>query len=157
MLQLVRLDDRLIHGQVVLGWRKVLHFDKIILPLEDVGAEEWEQELLKAACPENIEVEFPTIDSICEFLPQIKEDETKTILLIGSLQTFYEFVKKEFPEKTINIGGIHFKHGRKEILPYVFLSEEERQLVKDIIKRGYCLIAQDLPENPKYDLGDILQ
>jgi mannose/fructose/N-acetylgalactosamine-specific phosphotransferase system component IIB len=134
-----------------------LHFNKIILPIEDVGTEEWEQELLKAACPDNLNVLFANIPSIRDFYPDIVNDDSKTIILLGSMKSCYDLVKLNFPHKRFNVGGLHYKADREELLPYVFLSEEEKQMAREIMGKGYQLIAQDLPENREYDLRDLLK
>ncbi|GAB4181917.1 MAG: PTS sugar transporter subunit IIB [Calditrichia bacterium] len=156
MLQLVRIDDRLVHGQVVVGWGSVLHFDTILLVKEDVGEEEWEQELIRSACPDYIDLIF---EDKLHYNSAIKEHETdqlKCISLIASLDTCWELVTNDFPVHDINVGGIHFKPDREEVLPYVYLSDEEKKLCRQIIDLGYQLIAQDLPSSPKVNLQDVL-
>lgn len=156
MVQLVRIDDRLIHGQVVVGWRRSLQFERIILSLEDVGREEWERELLRSACPEEIHVEFHTLEFIGQQFSRWHEEPVKTILLIGSIDTCRKLIFMQFPWKEINIGGIHFRAGRQEILPYVYLSDEEKVTLREMMDLGYDFFAQDLPENKKYNLKDLI-
>ena len=61
MLLLCRVDDRLIHGQVVLGWGRPLGLDRIVLVDDEVAANEWEQELYRMAVPAGIEVIFASV------------------------------------------------------------------------------------------------
>ena len=62
-LSLVRLDDRLIHGQVVVGWGRALKAEQILLIDDRVAADEWEQEIYRMGLPPEIDVEFCSVDA----------------------------------------------------------------------------------------------
>ncbi|MCH6547189.1 MAG: PTS sugar transporter subunit IIB, partial [Gemmatimonadetes bacterium] len=57
-MELVRVDDRLIHGQVVVGWGRELQPDLVVLANDEVAANDWEQELYRLGVPERIDVKF---------------------------------------------------------------------------------------------------
>ena len=58
---LCRIDDRLIHGQVVLGWGRPLGIERIVLVNDEVAASPWEQDLYRMAVPAEIELRFASI------------------------------------------------------------------------------------------------
>ena len=58
---LCRVDDRLVHGQVVIGWGRPLGVEFIVLVDEGVAASPWEQDLYRMAVPPEIEIRFATV------------------------------------------------------------------------------------------------
>ena len=76
-LALVRLDDRLIHGQVVVGWGHALGADRILLIDDHVSSNEWERELYRVGVPPGLEVEFSSVADA----PEAKAIEAENRLL----------------------------------------------------------------------------
>jgi len=156
MLQLVRIDDRLVHGQVVVGWGNTLKFERIIVCDSDLGQEEWEIELIKSACPTEIEILFMTEEQLVSNTANLAADPVKTIVLIGNLAVLGKLVSLQFPQYEINIGGIHYEAGREQLLSYLYLNNAEKEKLKSILNKGYYLFAQDLPNNKKIELNDLI-
>jgi len=50
--------------------------------------------------------------------------------------------------KEVNVGGLHYREGAIELLPFVFVTPEERTYLRELVKRGITLSAQDVPSNP---------
>ena len=156
MLQLVRIDDRLVHGQVVVGWGKSLQFNRIIVCDPDLGAEDWEQQLIKSACPPDVEILFFDEESLLDEIDIYINDKVKTIILIGKIDVLNNLINQNFPLNEINLGGIHYQSGRDQVLSYLYLSREEKLKLKSILSRGYHLFAQDLPTSKKYELKNMI-
>src|SRR6185312_2514817 len=71
---LCRIDDRLIHGQVVIGWGRPLGINLIILVDDQVAASDWEQELYRMAVDPNIEVRFVSVADATAHLREWQEN-----------------------------------------------------------------------------------
>ena len=156
MFQLVRIDDRLVHGQVVVGWGARLHFKRIIVCDAELGKEEWETEIIKGACPTDMEILFLNEEELIRKIDEFESDTIKTIVLIGNVDVLKKLVALNFPISDINIGGIHYQAGREQLLSYLYLSGEEKQNLKDVLNKGYHLFAQDLPTNKKVELAELI-
>ena len=74
-LELYRIDDRLIHGQVVVGWGQPLDLRFIVLVDDEVAASDWEQELYRMGVPPDMEVYFDTVTGAAENLSRYQDDE----------------------------------------------------------------------------------
>jgi PTS system mannose-specific IIB component/fructoselysine and glucoselysine-specific PTS system IIB component len=84
-IALSRVDDRLIHGQVVIGWGVPLGVDLIVLVDDMIGANEWEQQIYRMAVPDGIEVEFLTCDAA---VPRLRRSTpTPGVPLVGDIGT----------------------------------------------------------------------
>jgi mannose/fructose/N-acetylgalactosamine-specific phosphotransferase system component IIB len=153
---LCRIDDRLIHGQVVIGWGRPLGIDQIILVDDQVAASEWEQELYRMAVVPEIEVRFVTLAEATAQLAQWQDNGKRGLVLTGDLDTMAA-LQKANPEivHRINLGGIHHRPGRRERLPFVYLTDQELRTLTSMEERGAVVTAQDLPTSSPVPLRNL--
>ncbi|HRP08301.1 MAG TPA: PTS sugar transporter subunit IIB [Gemmatimonadales bacterium] len=143
---LYRVDDRLVHGQVVIGWGRPLNVKRIVLVDDTVAASDWEQDLYRMAVAEGVEITFADLATAVQQLPEWEADPRRTILLTGDLATMAA-LHQAHPGvvSRINLGGIHHRPGRAERLPYLYLDAEEQALISALGASGAVVTAQDLP------------
>ena len=154
-LVLHRIDDRFIHGQVVVGWGQPLDIRFIVLVDDDVAASEWEQELYRMGAPPEMEVYFLSVDAAIAQLPAYRADARHGLLLTGDIETMRRLVDAG-GITSINLGGIHHRAGRTQRLRYVFLNEDEESALRELATRGVSVTAQDVPGARPIPLDDIL-
>ena len=153
---LCRIDDRLIHGQVVIGWGRPLGINQIILVDDQVAASEWEQELYRMAVAPEIEVRFVTVAQATAELPQWHSNGQRGLVLTGDLDTMAA-LHAASPDivHRINLGGVHHRPGRRERLPFVYLTDQELRTLTSMEERGAVITAQDLPTTPPVALRNL--
>ena len=152
---LYRVDERLIHGQVVVGWGNSLKFDRIVLLNDQVSQNPWERELYLACVPPETKA---TILSVDEGLEKILQDGFKgerIVILVDSPFDLLRMMEKGVKIDSVNVGGVHSKTNRKKILPYIFLSLEEISAFKKIISAGIKCECRDVPLAEKHDLSSL--
>jgi PTS system mannose-specific IIB component/fructoselysine and glucoselysine-specific PTS system IIB component len=154
-LVLNRIDDRLIHGQVVVGWGQPLDIRFIVLVDDSVAASEWEQELYRMGAPPEMQVYFLSVDAALAELPKYRADPRHGMLLTGDIDTMRRLVD-EGGITNINLGGIHHRTGRTQRLRYVFLNEDEESALRELATHGVAVTAQDVPGARPIPLDDIL-
>jgi PTS system mannose-specific IIB component/fructoselysine and glucoselysine-specific PTS system IIB component len=154
-LALHRIDDRLIHGQVVVGWGQPLDIRFIILVDDQVAASEWEQELYRMGVPPDMEVYFLSVSNAIAELPRFRADTREGILLTGDIDTMRRLVEAG-GIASVNLGGIHHRTGRTQRLRYVFLNNDEEAALRDIATLGVAVSAQDVPGARPIPLDDLL-
>jgi len=146
-LSLVRIDDRLIHGQVVLGWARVIKPDRIVVANDRIARNSWERKFYTASVPRHMKVSFFTLDDVArELLNNLFRNES-VLLLFESVKDAYEVVEKGVKFEQINLGGLHYREGAEELLPYLFVTDEDKKLLRELVKKGVTLLAQDIPGN----------
>ena len=155
-IELFRIDDRLIHGQVVVGWAQPLDVSFIVLVDDEVAQSDWEQELYRMGVPPNVEVHFDSVDDAVQKLPGYMADERRGILLTGDIDTMRRLVEKSGIVTKCNLGGIHHRGGRNQRMRYVFLSSDEEQALRDMAAGGVEVTAQDVPAARAVPLNDVL-
>jgi PTS system mannose-specific IIB component/fructoselysine and glucoselysine-specific PTS system IIB component len=154
-LVLYRIDDRLIHGQVVVGWGQPLDVAFIVLVNDEVAASDWEQELYRMGVPPGMEVHFDTIERAIKAIPEYRKDPRKGILLTPDIDTMQALVTAGVIE-AVNVGGIHHRAGRAQKLRYVFLTPQEESELRTMARSGVPITAQDVPGAEPVSLEDLL-
>jgi PTS system mannose-specific IIB component/fructoselysine and glucoselysine-specific PTS system IIB component len=143
---LFRVDDRLIHGQVVLGWGRPLGVTRIVLVDDQVSASEWEQDLYRMAVSPDIEVLFVTVADAGARLAEWQAGAGRTMVLTGEIGTMTALhAAAPGLVQQVNLGGVHHRPGRRERLPYLYLTDEELKGLVALEHAGADVTAQDLP------------
>jgi len=156
-IQLIRIDDRLIHGQVVIGWAGHLKTRQIILCEDSIAQNEWEKELYLSIVPDNIKAKIMTTLELAEYLKDSHLDLEKTIILVNSPRVIEKLIKLGAPINKVNVGGIHFKDGRKKLLNYLYVDDDEIASFKRCIDKGVEFHCQDIPFCKQTPLRKLIQ
>jgi mannose/fructose/N-acetylgalactosamine-specific phosphotransferase system component IIB len=155
-LDLIRIDDRLIHGQVVVGWGQPCELGFLVLVDDAVAESDWEQELYRMGVPPEMEVYFDSVESAARRLVAYREHPRTGMLLAAEIETVQRLVALAPDIKAVTIGGIHHREGRRSRLRYVFLTPAEEQQLRDLAASGVTITAQDVPSASPVPLDEVL-
>lgn len=151
---LFRVDDRLIHGQVVLGWGRRLRPDRILVVDDRIAGDAWERELISAAAPPDMPAEFLTVREAAGALARSTEPGSALVLL-ESPRSALALAEAGFVVPALNLGGLH-RHGGVQVTPYVFLLDEDVRALRGLVERGSEIYAQDVPDGRRVDAAAFL-
>jgi PTS system mannose-specific IIB component/fructoselysine and glucoselysine-specific PTS system IIB component len=153
---LCRVDDRLVHGQVVIGWGRPLAIELIALVDDTVAASEWEQDLYRMAVSSEIELQFATVADATPRLTEWERGTRRVLILTGDLPTMAALHAADpAAMHRINLGGVHHRAGRRERLPYLYLTDDELRGLQALEAAGAEVQAQDLPTTTPVPLRSI--
>lgn len=145
-IALARVDDRLVHGQVILGWGRPLGATFVVLVDDAVRASAWEQELYRLAAPPEVEVLFASVEEAAAALPGWVARPDRGILLTADVATMAALHARTGAQLgAVNLGGIHHRPDRTQRLPWVYLSEAEFAQLEALAAAGVRVTAQDVP------------
>lgn len=153
---LVRVDDRLIHGQVTQGWGSLLQPDRFVVANDEVASSPWERELYEASAPEGTAVTVTAVEPAAVFLAERVEQGEGLFVLLASARDALRLYRSGFEFGTLNVGGLHHREGRRRILPYVFLDEDEEEAFRALAREGVHLECADVPGCERKDLQEWL-
>lgn len=156
MISLYRVDDRLVHGQVVLGWGQSLQAAFIVLVDDAVADSEWEQELYLMGVPPEMELYFAGVDDAARSHEAWEADPRAGILLTPDLDTMERLLERVPGIRSVNLGGIHHRPGRVQRLRYVYLTDAEEARLRRIRAGGVDVTAQDVPTARPVPLNELL-
>lgn len=147
-IKLARIDDRLIHGQVVLGWVPVVKPDRIVVACNRVAASDWERRFYASCVPPEVRTSFFSVDEAARQIDSAPYKQEQLLVLFESAEDVWKLVNAGIGIREVNVGGLHYREGSIELLPFVFVTPEERTYLRELVKRGVTLSAQDVPSNP---------
>jgi mannose/fructose/N-acetylgalactosamine-specific phosphotransferase system component IIB len=134
-----------------------LGLQHIVLVDDTVRANEWEQDIYRMAVPEGMGIEFADRAEALERLPGWEHDPRRSFLLTGDVETMAALVEGSHGLiRRVNLGGVHAGPGRRERIRYLYLSEEEADILRRLEAGGIVVTAQDLPTNTAIPIGMLL-
>jgi mannose/fructose/N-acetylgalactosamine-specific phosphotransferase system component IIB len=153
---LFRVDERLIHGQVVVGWGGPLHADRIVVVDDEIAASPWEQELYCLGVPPEMEARFATVDDARREIAAWRADTRRIIVLVRDVATTLRLAEGgALSGEEVNLGGIHHADGRGKVLPYLYLRSDEREALQKVAAAGARVSARDLPATRAVPLDEL--
>ncbi len=156
-LLLARIDDRLIHGQVVHGWGRRLRPTWIGIVSDALSREPARAALYIFAAPEESRAEVISIPEALQEVTLGKVRVERAFLLFPTALEPLRLKEGGFPLEEVNVGGLHHAPGKTQVLPYVYLDEGDRSNLRALSQLGVRLVAQDLPTNPAHPLEPMLE
>jgi len=152
-----RVDDRLVHGQVVIGWCRPLKINRILLVDDAVAASEFEQELYRMAVPEGIGLDVVSTGEAPEHLDRLAALADRTLVITATVAAMIA-LQQARPRllQNLNLGGIHDGTDRRERLRYIYLTAAEAEALAAVERTGVSISAQDLPTTRPVPLEDLL-
>jgi mannose/fructose/N-acetylgalactosamine-specific phosphotransferase system component IIB len=139
-----RVDDRLIHGQVVVAWGGLLRPRRIWVVDDGAAANPWERELLNEAAP-GVEVRVATVAEAAAAHAEEAAAEGRAFLLVRSLESALALAEAGAVFATLTLGGIHYAPGRTRVNDYLYLDTADRARARRLLERGVALEVQDVP------------
>ncbi len=147
----LRIDDRLIHGQVIVGWLPEIKPENLVVVNDSVAEDAMRQDLMSLSVPPEVELEFYSTADIND-----EDVNESSFILVSSPKDAWECLQKGIKPQRFNVGGMHSKDGKEEIFEALHVDDEDRKYFDLIIKSGVEPIFQPTPQNQPMPLGDIL-
>lgn len=155
-ISLYRIDDRLIHGQVVVGWGQPLDIGFVVLVDDNVACCDWEQDLYRMGVPPEMEIIFADVATAVRDHDRYASDRRKGIVVTPDISTMQRLVYGVPSIREINVGGIHHRAGRVQKLRYVFLAPDEEAQLRAMVESGVKVTAQDVPAAREVPMSEVL-
>lgn len=152
MIPLVRVDNRLIHGQVVSTWIPHLQVDRVVVVDDEAAGSPLIQAAMQLAVPPDIQAEIRPVDA--GGLQALAKSGERVLVLVRDVATA-EVVAPQVGARQLNLGNVHWMEGRKSISPSVFLSEEEVAALERLAARGVEVEVRALPTDHRLGLEEL--
>ncbi len=145
-MPLFRVDNRLVHGQIIEAWLPFLQAKRLIVANDELAKDHLRQQIVSLAIPKQIIVSFITLGQLPSLLDNIHE---KTLVVLENCADLKHILTFDLVIPRINIGNLHFGANKKQLLPHVAVTEDEYNFLEDINKK-YLLDFRAIPtEKPR--------
>jgi PTS system mannose-specific IIB component len=153
-IQLIRIDDRLVHGQVIVGWVPALGIKQLVVVNDLVAANAMQRTLMGIAVPSNLKACFYTIREAAKAC-RVPGGERAMLLFTRPLDV-WAFLEEGGPVTSVNMGGMHHSEGRRQAGPSLYVTDEDVAAFRDLKRRGIPTEVRAVPGDPKIPIEQIL-
>lgn len=152
---LVRIDNRLVHGQVGGPWSASLNVNVLIVIDDDVAKDTLQQRLMEfVASSNNIRIRFFTAEEFAEAVQETKS-YTKMFLVVRNAQTVAKLVALGLPIKTVNLGNMHYEKGKIPLSHKVYVNEDDAKALQYLLDEDVKCFVQDVPGALREDITSL--
>jgi len=148
-IALVRIDDRLIHGQVVTVWSKETKCQRIIVCNDDVANDEIRRTLLTQVAPPGVQSSVVGIEKAIRVINNPKYENDIVLLLFTNPTDVLRLVEAGIDIKTINIGGMSFKEGKTQLTAAVSVNDQDIKAFKALNDKNIELEIRKVASDSK--------
>lgn len=149
MIKLVRVDHRLLHGQVAFSWTQSLGVDCILIANDDVPQNDLRKTTIKLAKPAGVKLVIKNIEDSISALQSGVTDKYKLFIVVESVEDAYKLAKSCPEIKQINLGGMKVREGTRNISKAVNITAVEERLVKELVAEGVAVEIRQVPNDKK--------
>jgi len=156
VIALVRVDNRLVHGQVLVTWVPYLDARRLVVADDDVARSSLARAAMTLALPPGLEAVIEPLDRV-DFRALSAASPAALVLVRDVAELERARAAGLTPElvRTLNLGNVHYTPGRRQITPSVFLSAEELAALESLAAAGFTVEARALPQDAAVALSEI--
>ena len=150
-LNMVRVDYRMVHGQIVAKWIKFRPVDRLILADDSLVDDPFMGDIYRMAVPDR-EVDIVKLGDV---QTAIDRKNDTVLLIFKDVASAYTVYKNGLQLPELNVGAVQNSAQRKAVVQGVTLSVEEYEKLSEMKAEGVNVFLQPIPENDPISLGSI--
>ncbi len=144
---LFRIDNRLIHGQIIEAWLPYLRAKHLIVANDELANDSLRQQILALAIPKHVHVHFITICKLPTILKKIGTN--KVLVVLENCNDAACALSLDIPKPQVNVGNLHFGPNKKQLLSHIAVTDNELELLK-VLNSEFSLDFRAVPsEKPR--------
>lgn len=151
-----RVDDRLVHGQVATSWIRGQNIEVVVLVDDAISNNQTQISILKVSAPSGVRLYVQSVDKFIAKLNQGVLDSYRVMIVFENVKTPLELIRKGVQLTSLNLGGMRFKEGRRQISKALSVSVEEEAIIREIHELGVEVEHRQLSSDTKIDVLTLL-
>ncbi len=155
-LVLVRIDDRLVHGQIVAGWIPHLRAELVLVACDAAAANATQTTLMRLALPDRVGLEVLAVAAAARHEALRTGGAARTLVLAPGPQEVLGLLEQGAVFDRVNVGGLHYSAGRVQLGKAIFLSEADKFALRQINGRGVKIEGRALPQDREMDMLEMI-
>lgn len=153
----VRIDERLIHGQVANMWTNYLQATRIMVVDDEAAQSDIIKSSLKLATPAGVALSVLPIDKAAANILSGRYENQRVFLIVKRPKVLQHLLELGVKLPIVNIGNMSKKEGAKPLTKSVNLTEEESKQLRFLQENSVEIVVQMVPNDPKYQLNELLK
>ncbi|MEI5993656.1 PTS sugar transporter subunit IIB [Candidatus Enterococcus mansonii] len=155
-VKLIRVDHRLIHGQVGFTWTKFLQANCILIASDAIMEDPLKMTAMKMATPNGVKLVMKNIEDSTKALNSGVTDKYSLLILCESVEDVYRLTQQVPSLKEVNLGGMKDAANRKQVSKSVHLSQQDIALIKEMDQAGITLTIQMVPDEQAINVNKLI-
>lgn len=154
-INLMRIDTRLIHGQICTEWAKHAGINRIVVVDDDLSKDDFMSGIYLMAAPAGVKAQILSVEAAAKGWAENELGDGRILMLFKEPGTCYRLFRSGFPMKELNIGNLVASADKKNVLKNVFLDQKEFEQLKEIRDSGVKVYVQNVPQHSQVDFSEI--
>ncbi|WP_339226816.1 PTS sugar transporter subunit IIB [Oceanobacillus sp. FSL K6-2867] len=146
MIIKMRIDDRLLHGQVAYSWKSALSYEAIVIADDNAVNDEVRKMALKMSNPDGVRLAIRTIEDAAKLVQNPKLQAMKVFVIFSNPKAAYEFIEKINEKPVLNVGGMQKQEDKVLLSPAVYVSKEDISYLDKIQEKGIEIEVRQVPD-----------
>lgn len=144
MVSFVRVDDRLLHGQIICAWVPFMKADMLIVASDEAASDTLVSDIISSCGYKGLGVQVKSLKDAVDYLAGTAPDE-KVILILGDLADAMRVYDLGLRFSSINLGNIHHEANGRRMTPSVIVNDEDISILDRLCSLGIKVEIQDVP------------
>ncbi len=157
MIVFIRIDDRLIHGQVVEGWVNFLKATSILVADDTVASNALQRSIMEISLPHGLNLSIGRIEEICELVKQSASPKDRAILLFSNPSAVVRALQLGLQCRDLNIGGMHYVPGKRKLIDILAVDDQDLEALRQIASQGVKVTVQSVPNQKPMPLEKLFK
>lgn len=152
----IRIDDRLIHGQVAAFWCNTLKATRIMVINDAVSVDEMQRTVLRMVAPSSVRTSIISKATAVKNISAGKYEGQRVLVILKNPEDILDLIKMGLPIKSFNVGNMAAKEGTTSIKRSVNLTKEHVATFRELDKLGVEMTSIMVPDDPKTNVIDFI-
>ncbi|MBN1574853.1 MAG: PTS sugar transporter subunit IIB [Deltaproteobacteria bacterium] len=153
---LIRVDSRLIHGQILEAWIPFTEAESIVVVDNEVAENLQRRTIMEMAIPSKINVEFDTVDEAVKDFLEGRFEEKRTLILFSNVQDVMEAFDKGFVFDSLNLGNMHFCKGKVQVSSNLCMGNLDCECILRLNEKGVSIDSRSVPNERTLEVDKLL-
>ncbi len=145
MIVKMRIDDRLLHGQIAYSWKSDLNYDAIVIASNEAASDEIRKAAMKMSTPDGVRLAVRSIEEAAKLVMNPKLDKMKVFLIVANPKDAFLLYETITERPSLNVGGMMKAEGKFSFSPAVFTSNEDIEYLDKIEAMGIEIEVRQVP------------
>ncbi len=153
---MIRVDDRLIHGQILESWLPYLKAQCVVVANDALAEDQFQMAILSMAVPERIKLRMVNVDSVKDLVEDPELSGKTTLVIVSSVMDAYRIVQNDAISWKINLGNMRSSEADKQLMYSFWVNREDIIMLKEMLSKGVSINLQSVPREKEIDIKYIL-
>ena len=153
----MRIDNRLVHGQVVVSWIRAEHADLLMVANDSIARDDFQRSILMAVAPPSIHELVLSLDDALAYIASPEHAQERVFLLVKTPEDALKLVRGGLAIETINVGNMAFAVGAKRVSNTVYVTPADVDHFVALHDSGIALTCRMMPTERGNDFINMLE